>query len=77
MEIIREHQARGATVVMITHQMDEVEKICDRVLLLKDGKAAAYGTLAAVKKQFGGKMSLDDIFVKVYSGENDEESQNA
>ncbi len=77
MEIIREHQARGATVVMITHQMDEVEKICDRVLLLKDGKAAAYGTLAAVKKQFGGKMSLDDIFVKVYSGENDEEDQNA
>jgi len=75
MEIIREHQARGATIVMITHQMDEVEKICDRILLLKDGQAAAYGTLASVKKQFGGKMSLDDIFVKVYSDENDESEE--
>jgi ABC-2 type transport system ATP-binding protein len=70
MEIIREHQARGATVVMITHQMSEVEQLCDRILLLKDGRAAAYGTIAAVKKKFGGWMSLDDIFVKVYSDEN-------
>jgi ABC-2 type transport system ATP-binding protein len=73
MKIIREHQNRGATVVMITHQMDEVEKICDRILLLKDGRAAAYGTIAAVKKQFGGKQTLDDIFVKVYSDENQED----
>jgi ABC-2 type transport system ATP-binding protein len=69
MEIIHEHQQRGATVVMITHQMDAVERLCDRVLLLKDGRAAAYGSIAAVKKRFGEGMSLDDIFVKVYSGE--------
>jgi ABC-2 type transport system ATP-binding protein len=75
MEIIREHQARGATVVMITHQMDEAEKLCDRILLLKGGRAAAYGTLAAVKKQFGGHRTLDDIFVQVYSDENDDEEE--
>jgi ABC-2 type transport system ATP-binding protein len=71
LQIVHEHQARGATVVMITHQMDEAEKLCDRILLLKDGQAAAYGTLVAVKKQFGGKLSLDDIFVKVYSDEKE------
>ena len=75
MEIIEEHQAKGATVVMITHQMEEVERLCDRILLLKDGAAHAYGTVANVRKQFGGK-SLDDIFVQVYS-RNNEEKQNA
>ena len=74
MEIIEEHQAKGATVVMITHQMEEVERLCDRILLLKDGAARAYGTVASVRKQFGGK-SLDDIFVQVYS-RNNEEKQN-
>ena len=75
MEIIEEHQAKGATVVMITHQMEEVERLCDRILLLKDGAARAYGTVASVRKQFGGN-SLDDIFVQVYS-RNNEEKQNA
>ena len=71
MEIIEEHQAKGATVIMITHQMEEVERLCDRILLLKDGTAHAYGTVANVRKQFGGK-SLDDIFVQVYSRNNEE-----
>ena len=75
MEIIEEHQAKGATVVMITHQMEEVERLCNRILLLKDGTARAYGTVASVRKQFGGK-SLDDIFIQVYSRDNKEE-QNA
>ena len=35
MEIIEEHQAKGATVVMITHQMEEIERLCDRILLMK------------------------------------------
>ena len=74
MEIIEEHQAKGATVIMITHQMEEVERLCDRVILLKDGVARAYGTVAAIRKQFGGK-SLDDIFLSVYGNENDQEQE--
>ena len=73
MEIIEEHQAKGATVVMITHQMDEVERLCDRILLLKDGVAHAYGTVAEVRAQFGGK-SLDDIFIQVYSQPSKEDN---
>lgn len=70
MDIIEEHQAKGATVIFITHQMEEVERLCDRILLLKDGTARAYGTVAAVKKEFGGK-SLDDIFISVYGDKSD------
>lgn len=75
MSIIEEHQQKGATVIMVTHQMEEVERLCDRIILLKDGKAHAYGTVAEVKKKFGGK-SLDDIFVQVYGDENEEEEQD-
>lgn len=70
MDIIEEHQAKGATVVMVTHQMEEVERLCDRIILLKDGKAHAYGTVAEVKKKFGNK-SLNDIFLRVYGDENE------
>jgi ABC-2 type transport system ATP-binding protein len=69
MDIIEEHRAAGATVIFVTHQMEEVERLCDRVILLKDGVARAYGTLKDVKKKFGGK-TLDDIFVEVYGDEN-------
>lgn len=72
MDIIEEYQQKGATVVMITHQMEEVERLCDRIILLKDGTSYAYGTVADVKKKFGGK-SLDDIFLEVYGSENDTE----
>ena len=54
MTIIDEQKEAGATVVMVTHQMDEVERVCDRVLLLRDGVAHAYGTVADVQEQFGG-----------------------
>ena len=40
MNIIEEHQAKGATVGFVTHQMEEVERLCDRIILLKDGNAA-------------------------------------
>lgn len=71
MNIIEERRKAGATIIYVTHQMEEVERLCDRLILLKDGRAAAYGMLAEVKKQFGG-ASMDDIFVKVYGGEKQE-----
>jgi ABC transporter related protein len=71
MNIIEERQKAGATVVFVTHQMEEVERLCDRVVLLKDGNAVEYGTVADIRKKYGGK-SLDDIFVKIYSGEEKE-----
>lgn len=70
MDIIEEHQKAGATVIFITHQMDEVERLCDRVLLLKDGGAKAYGAVAQVRKAYGGKH-LEDVFIEVYGDENE------
>ena len=53
MDIIEEENARGATIMMVTHQMEEVEKICNRALLLKNGKMKAYGTVDEIRNKFG------------------------
>ncbi|MBR3324219.1 ATP-binding cassette domain-containing protein [Candidatus Saccharibacteria bacterium] len=70
MEIIEEAHQKGAAIIMITHYMDEVEKLCDRAILLKDGKAHAYGTISEIKKAHNGK-SLEQIFIDVYGGEDE------
>lgn len=70
MDIIEEHQKAGATIIFVTHQMEEVERLCDRIVLLKDGVARAYGTVSDVKKKFGN-ASLDDIFIRIYGEHSD------
>ena len=68
MNIIEERKRAGATIVFVSHHMEEVERLCSRPMLLKHGKTEAYGTLGAIKKQFGCK-SMDDVFIKIYGGE--------
>ncbi|WP_349863669.1 ABC transporter ATP-binding protein [Leifsonia sp. WHRI 6310E] len=56
MDIIADQKRAGSTVMMVTHQMEEVERLCDRVILLKDGVSRAYGTVPEVQEQFGGTI---------------------
>jgi ABC-2 type transport system ATP-binding protein len=44
-EIIREETDRGATVFFSSHILEEVEKVCDRVGILNDGKLVALDTI--------------------------------
>jgi len=55
MDLIEERKQAGATVMMVTHQMEEVERLCDRIVLLKGGKSEAYGTIDEVQNQYGGR----------------------
>ncbi|MBF4627179.1 ABC transporter ATP-binding protein [Curtobacterium flaccumfaciens] len=57
LDLVDERKADGATVVLVTHHMDEVERLCDRILLLKDGRAAAYGSVPDVQDAFGGAVT--------------------
>ncbi len=65
LDIVDELQQKGTAVIYITHLMEEVERLAHRLLILKDGKARAYGTVAAVKKEFKSK-SIEAIFVQIY-----------
>lgn len=74
LDIVDELQQKGVAVIYITHLMEEVERLADRLLILKDGVARAYGSVAAVKKEFGSK-SIEDIFVKIYNEKSSEHAQ--
>lgn len=52
MELLLELNRRGSTIVFITHQMDEVEKIAERLVMIHEGERALYGELAEVKAAF-------------------------
>ena len=64
-------RAAGGTVLITSHLMEEVERLADRLLILKDGKARAYGTVDTVKKEFKSK-SIEDIFVQIYKEKSTE-----
>lgn len=51
-DLLREERSAGRTIVMCTHQMHQVEELCDRLVLINKGKAMLYGSLHEVRQQF-------------------------
>jgi ABC-2 type transport system ATP-binding protein len=43
---------KGKAVILSTHQMNQVEELCDRVLMIDDGRSALYGNVAEIKSRF-------------------------
>jgi ABC-2 type transport system ATP-binding protein len=52
----------GVTVLLVTHFMDEAERLCDRVAVFDAGRVVATGTPAELRGTTG-KSTLDDAFV--------------
>jgi ABC-2 type transport system ATP-binding protein len=50
-EIVLEQRNRGATVLFSTHNMDQAERICERVVMIKDAHKVLDGTLAEIKRE--------------------------
>ncbi len=53
-EIIRDLRARGRTILLTTHYMDEAEKLCDRVAVVDHGGIIAQGSPAELMRSLGG-----------------------
>ena len=49
-EIIRNLKAKGITILFISHKLDELYQICDRVTVLRDGKCIATENMADISK---------------------------
>lgn len=57
--IILEMKEKGITIIMSTHQMDEVERMCDRILMINKGNTVLHGKLDNIKKKFGFSVFVD------------------
>jgi ABC-2 type transport system ATP-binding protein len=57
-DLIRAVRERGTTVVLVTHFMDEAERLCDRVAVLLRGRIVALDTPQRLVEQFGGSTRL-------------------
>src|SRR5499433_391908 len=61
---IRECRDRGKTVVFSTHIMSEVEKLCDVVGIIQNGKLLAEGSVPQLRDAYR-EQDLEEIFIKV------------
>ena len=62
--IILELKAQGKSVILSTHMMNEVEEMCDRIIMIDKGRVVLYGDLAEIKWRFRN----NSVFVK-YDGD--------
>lgn len=53
-DIIEELRQQGKTIIMSTHQMHQVEALCNRIVLINQGRDVLYGEVDAIKRDFAG-----------------------
>jgi len=64
-EIMRDMCSKGSAVFFSTHVLDVAEKLCNRVVIIKEGRIIASGTMDELTRD----KSLEDVFLEVDSGE--------
>lgn len=52
------NQERGVTVILTTHDMSDIEKLCQRMILINHGQVMYDGELAKIKERFGKQRVL-------------------
>jgi ABC-2 type transport system ATP-binding protein len=52
-ELILEQRDRGATVILSTHRMDQVEQMCESICLIHEGRGVLSGVLSEIKASYG------------------------
>ncbi len=57
-EIVRDVQAEGKTIVLSTHQMNQVEALCTRIALINKGRVVLYGDLQKIKQEYSPNVIL-------------------
>ena len=51
-DMMMELRKQGKTIIMSTHRMNEIEEMCDRILMINKGRLVLYGNLAEIKARY-------------------------
>ena len=70
-EILQEQVRRGATMFLTSHVLEVVERLCDRVAIIHEGKLVLSGEMAELRH---GSETLEDVFVRVVGADRSNES---
>jgi ABC-2 type transport system ATP-binding protein len=57
-DLLRDLHRQVVTIIMSTHQMHQVEELCERILLIDHGRTVLYGELDRIRRQFMGHAVL-------------------
>jgi ABC-2 type transport system ATP-binding protein len=71
-ELLRERQARGTTILLSSHLLDQVERLCERIAIVAAGRIAAVGKVADLKRDLGADASLEELFFAVTGGDSED-----
>ncbi len=63
--MLREENARGATLLISTHTMSAIEPLATHAAILLQGRLAASGPLEALRAQYGGEGSLEAVYHRI------------
>jgi ABC-2 type transport system ATP-binding protein len=63
----RYREQTGCTILLASHNMAEVERLCDHVLMLKQGQVVDQGSPAALVERFG-RGDLEEVFLDIARG---------
>jgi ABC-2 type transport system ATP-binding protein len=63
-KVVRDSTKKGTTVIVSSHNMLEVELICDRIALVNNGKVVELGSPSELKRKYDAS-NIEDVFVKV------------
>jgi ABC-2 type transport system ATP-binding protein len=65
--LISYRKQKGAAILVASHNMQEVERICDRMVILKQGRKIAEGTPASIVSEYRSK-DLESVFIEIARG---------
>jgi len=79
-KFVREiREIHDATVLLTTHDMEEADRLCDRIAIIDEGKIVALDTPDRLKRSVaspeGGKTTLEDVFLSLTGHRLEEEGE--
>ncbi|HZO30271.1 MAG TPA: ABC transporter ATP-binding protein [Chloroflexota bacterium] len=78
--VLQMREQHDTTVVLTTHDMEEADRLCDRIAMIADGRIIAQDTPAGLKRLLSpdGNVSLEDVFMELTGhGLEDEPAEDA
>ena len=59
LKVVAEHRERGGTVLLSSHELDEVERVCDRVAIIREGRLVAIEKVAELRRAAYRHVAID------------------